>query len=85
MFRTYSVWISKNGLGELICYSVSDAQNQSEVNNRPAVVEFPISQAYPKDMQKERAHDYCDYLNKLAKAAKEAYENNRLVDVLKTP
>jgi hypothetical protein len=44
---------------------------------------FPFGDLYDKETQTRRAHDYATYLNKLNEAAKIAYEQIHLVDVIK--
>ena len=47
------------------------------------MAEFPISQKFDSETQKDRAEAYADYMNKVALATKQAYENNQLIDILK--
>lgn len=65
---------------EFVVGYVSDTNKLSEV---PAAVTFPVSQKYDVDLQKKRAEDYATYLNKLDEAAKVAYDQIHLVDILK--
>lgn len=51
-------------------------------NYLPAAI-FPVNAKYDYDLQVDRALDYANYLNKLEEAAKVAYEQIHLVDVLK--
>ena len=44
---------------------------------------FPVSERYDVDLQAKRAEDYANYLNKLDEAAKIAYDQIHLVDILK--
>jgi hypothetical protein len=82
MFRTFVVGITENNK-EIVSYFVTDAKCDKEFSTRPKAASFPVSQAYPDEMQQQRARDYCDYLNKLVEATKEAYANNQLINVLK--
>jgi len=82
MFRKYGICTTRQE-GKITRYFISDALNDAEIDERPMIATFPISQAYPSDMQKARAYDYCDYLNKLVEAAESAYNNNQLVNILK--
>lgn len=87
MFREFKVgWTSqsKNGEKTVTSYFVSDAKDDSEVNSRPKAAAFPISQAFPDELQERRAQDYRDYLNRLVEASKQAYEQNQLINVLKS-
>lgn len=64
-------------------FFITDAHDDNELDNRPRVVAFPVSQVFDEDIQRRRAQDYCDYLNKLAEAAEQAYEHNKLINILK--
>ncbi len=75
--RVFQVWGNVTG-NALI---VSDAHDVDE--KRPNAVMFPISVLYDEKTQEKRAQDYANYLNKLNEAAKVAYEQIHLVDVLK--
>jgi len=75
--RVFKVW--NNHRGDWLI--VSDARSVED--DRPNAVIFPISDLYDKDTQAKRAHDYANYLNKLNEAAKVAYDQIHLVDVLK--
>ena len=46
-------------------------------------VAFPVSEKYDVELQEKRAKDYATYLNKLDEAAKIAYDQIHLVDILK--
>lgn len=85
MIRTFKTGTSRETTGEkrVTAYFVTDAHNSDEIKHRPEAVTFPVSQVYDQDMQFRRADDYCNYLNKLAEAAQEAYEQNQLINVLK--
>jgi len=82
--RTFKVaFTQSNKTKEVESYFVTDAHGKEDLESRPKVVVFPISQAFDKDIQDRRANDYCKYLNKLAEAAEEAYEQNKLITILK--
>ena len=68
---------------KIVKYFVTDAENNDELDDRPVVAEFPISQKFDSETQKDRAEAYADYMNKVALATKQAYENNQLIDILK--
>jgi hypothetical protein len=53
------------------------------LNQLPIAVAFPVSQRYDIELQEKRAKDYATYLNKLDEAAKVAYDQIHLVDILK--
>jgi len=82
MFRTYQVGTTHRDK-KLESLFVTDAKNDKELDVRPKAIEFPISVLYDEDTQRRRAQDYCDYLNRLVQAAKDAYEHNKLIDILK--
>jgi len=69
---------------KITAYFVTDANDNSEVNDRPKAASFPISQVFHAELQHQRAKDYCDYLNKLVEASKQSYEQNQLINVLKS-
>ena len=75
--RVFKVWI--NNRGDWIV--VSDARDVSE--GRPHAAVFPFGDLYDRETQTHRALDYAKYLNKLNEAAKVAYDQIHLVDVLK--
>jgi hypothetical protein len=52
-------------------------------NERPKIAVFPVSSAFPQEMQMERAKQYCEYLNKIADATQIAYDQTLLCDILK--
>jgi hypothetical protein len=66
---------------KIIKFVVDDSLTHEET--RPSVAEFHVSQAYQEDVQKSRAKDYVNYLNRIAEATKNAYEENKLADKLK--
>lgn len=85
MFRTFKVGRETNTKNnKLLSYFITDAINNDEIDSRPKAAEFPISQLFDQDTQERRADDYCKYMNLLATAAKEAYEQNQLINVLKS-
>lgn len=81
--RKYIVLTNAKG-DEIITYIVSDAMSAEEWNNRPSVAEFPISQVHDKATQRHRARVYCEYMNKIAEATEQAYEQIALIDILKS-
>lgn len=83
--RRYNVWETKNGHGELLLYFVTDRVNKDEdEEGYRTVAEFPISPRHDKDEQARRAEDYAEYMNKLLEAAEQAYEHNKLINILKS-
>jgi hypothetical protein len=75
--RVFKVWINRRGNWIV----VSDSRDVNE--DRPHAAVFPVSDLYDEETQTRRAHGYADYLNKLNEAAKVAYDQIHLVDVLK--
>lgn len=65
-------------------YFITDA-DPDNISSRPFAAEFPVSDAYTKDIQEERAEKFCEYLNKLEEAKKVAYDQIHLVDILSRP
>lgn len=65
-------------------YFVTDADSD-DISSRPVAAEFPVSEAYTREIQEERAVAFADYMNKLEEAKKVAYEQVHLVDVLSRP
>jgi hypothetical protein len=82
--RTWKVGHNKID-GKLVKYFITDAEDNDELDERPIVAEFPISQKFDKETQQERANAYADYMNKVAEATVQAYQNNQLIDILKAP
>lgn len=83
MFREFKIGTTSVGKKPK-SYLITDAKDNSEIDIRPKAAEFPISQAFDQDLQYRRARDYCNYLNKLVEATKQAYEQNQLINVLKS-
>ncbi len=54
-----------------------------DLSKLPIAVAFPVSEKYDVELQEKRAKDYATYLNKLDEAAKIAYDQIHLVDILK--
>lgn len=81
-FRVATTTRSRNK--EVVDVSVTDAKTEDELQVRPKAAVFPISELYDEEQQTRRAKDYCAYLNKLAEAAEEAYEQNKLINILKS-
>lgn len=65
-------------------YFVTDA-DPDDISARPFAAEFPVNDAYTKEIQEERAEKFCEYLNKLEEAKKVAYDQIHLVDILSRP
>lgn len=72
----YSVW-HWSKYDSIVHYTVSRGKDL------PSVAKFEISNTYPREEQRARAHEYCNYLNKIVDATEEAYSRNQLVDTLK--
>jgi hypothetical protein len=82
--RRYKVWETKDGRGELILYFVTDRYSKEEdEDGYRTVAEFPVGPRHDKDEQARRAEDYAAYMNKLVEAAEQAYEHNKLINILK--
>lgn len=82
--RSYGVWETKNGRGNLVDYFVTDRfSKEDDPDGVRTVAIFPISARHDRDEQARRAEDYANYMNKLAEAAEQAYEHNKLVNILK--
>jgi hypothetical protein len=80
--RTYKIWTYSNQQSKKVTkFVVDDALDEDET--RPTVAEFIVSEAYPVDVQRARAKDYSDYLNRIVEATKNAYSENLLADKLK--
>lgn len=63
--------------GTITSYAVSRDKDD------PDLVLFKVTGTYPRAEQKQRADEYCAYLNKIVDATEEAYSQNQLVDTLK--
>lgn len=86
--RTWKVGHHKHeskGVSTITEYFVTDAETSEEIEQRATAASFPISQKFDQEHQESRAYEYADYMNKIAEATAQAYENNRLIDILKTP
>ncbi len=82
ILRKYSVWeFRSRTTNKITKYEVTDKEHDD--NDRPAVAEFSVNGAYPESVQKQRAVDYADYMNKIIEATQEAYDHNLLIDKLK--
>ncbi len=68
---------------KIVSYFVTDAHDNSELETRPELIRFPVSQLYCDADQKQRAEEYADAMNKIQQAIEQTYENNKLVDLLK--
>ena len=64
-------------------FFVTEAETDKEVSIMPKAAIFPISQRYDEQMQRHRAEQLIDYLNKIAEATEKAYEQNMIIDILK--
>jgi hypothetical protein len=82
MFRKFKLGTTSLE-GSISSVFVTDAFNDSDIKTRPKAVVFPVSILFDEAMQEQRAQDYCDYLNLLGEASKQAYENNKLINILK--
>lgn len=76
--RTFDVWntIDKTR------FVVTDKYDADD-EDRPNAVIFPVSELYDEATQAKRAQEYAKYLNKIEEAAKAAYEQIHLADILK--
>lgn len=62
----FSVLSRKTGSNRLVSFVVSDRPEGWDDYNQqwPWVAEFNVSLRYSEEIQRSRAHEYCDYLNK---------------------
>jgi hypothetical protein len=84
--KKYFVIRSSNrqtGKKEHFSVKYCSVNEKEDLGSLPAAAIFPISQRYDEDLQEKRAEDYSKYVNKLDEAAKIAYDQIHLVDVLK--
>ena len=82
---TYKVFAARNQLKKIINFSVCYINPnipKQEFRKIPDAVIFPVNDRYDEELQKKRAFDYANYLNKLDEAAKVAYDQIHLIDVL---
>lgn len=85
-FATLRRWYPARGQTEenpadiVVVYGCSSDRDTSKL---PIAGIFPVSEKYDVDLQAKRAEDYANYLNKLDEAAKIAYDQIHLVDILK--
>jgi hypothetical protein len=80
--RKFSMWtLSNNQTKKVTKFVVDDALTHTD--ERPTVAEFVVSQAYPEDVQRARAKEYADYMNRIVEATQNAYSENLLADKLK--
>ncbi len=63
---------------------VTDARTNNEIDDRPKLVSFPVCTMYDEELQRARAEQYCEFMNKIVRATKDAYEQNALLDILKS-
>ena len=64
-------------------FFVTDAIGQDELDTRPVVAEFPISELYDEETQLRHARLFRDFMNKIEEAKQVAYEQTMLMDILK--
>ena len=62
---------------------VTDAIGQDDLDSRPVVAEFPISELYDEETQLRHARLFRDFMNKIEEAKQVAYEQTMLMDILK--
>lgn len=80
--REYKLWHhTSQATNKITKFSVSDALNVDD--DRPSLVEFPVSVAHTSDVQRARAKEYADYMNRIVEATQNAYSENLLADKLK--
>jgi len=65
-------------------FFVDDVLDTEPNSSRPPVATFKVSVLYPADIQERRAFDYAKYMNLLVYAAETAYQQNQLVNILKS-
>lgn len=62
---------------------VTDAIGKDDLDTRPVVAEFPISELYDEETQLRHARLFRDFMNKIEEAKQVAYEQTMLMDILK--
>lgn len=67
---------------EITAYLVIKADTIEHAKKIPHEVLFNVNPTN-QDIQSRRAKEYCEYLNKIEEAITQAYEQNKLVDILK--
>ena len=83
--RQYSVWEIRSSNDKLLEYFVTDRVSKEEdPDGFRTVATFPVSARHSEDEQGRRATDYANYMNKLLEAAEQAYEHNKLINILKS-
>lgn len=82
MARDWRTGYSSNKDGKVTEYFVTDAQTKEEIDVRPTAATFPVSGRFDEEIQKARADQFAEYLNKLDEAARVAHEQIHLVDIL---
>lgn len=84
MARTFKVGHSKNNrTDKLTRYFVTDADDESELDTRPIVAEFPIGEKYDEDEQLRHANLFAGYMNQIQKSKEIAYEQTLIMDIMK--
>lgn len=73
----YKVWTWSRSDDVALKYTIQRGEKDSPVAT------FEISNSYLRDEQKQRAAEYCGYMNKIIEATEEAYSQNQLADILK--
>lgn len=84
IIRKYGVGFSTSQeTMKVTSYFVTDAQTKEEIDERPRVAVFPVSEGHYAELQDQRAQMYADYMNKVIEATETAYDHIVLMDALK--
>ena len=83
--REYRVFLKRcPNTRKVLEYFVSQKLEEENRSECPSVAIFPVTPRYDNEAQMKRAEDYCEYMNKLVEAEKIAYDQNQLVNILKS-
>ena len=87
--REFFVWQTMDQDGTITKYYVSDvtdkeAETQKRIGKqiRPDIAVFPVSAAFPVEVQHRHAIMFKDYINKIEAAKQQAIEQTALVDLI---
>jgi len=70
--------ISDRQTKKITSYTVNDAADNEELQERPKIAIFPISILCDKDTQEQRAQKFTDYLNSIAELAIELEQDQKI-------
>ena len=88
--RQYKIWtFTSQETRQVTKYTIGDSTTEeAEFEKlydrvlRPDRIEFPVSQAFPADVQLQLARLVKDYLNKIEAAKQQAIEQTAIVDLI---